>query len=143
MKLSTLVFISLLAALFIAPFLVAGSYYFFPAGEPVVVVNKDYRVLRINNPSLKRADVVISAEDVKRSTLRSYSRKESRTLYYLAGKIKYPPDVWDQEDTLYVGNAPDAADGLPLSLHVPAGELDLIFLNGETIYERRSGRLEP
>lgn len=143
MKLSALVFTGLLAALFIAPFLVAGVYYFFPVCEPVVVVNKDYRVLRINNPSLGSGDVLISAEDVKTGSFRSYSRKEARALYY-EGKIKYPPVVWDREDTLYVGKAPEAAGDFPLSLHVPAGKLDFVFLNGEVIYERRLGGLrEP
>ena len=142
MKRSTLVFASLLAALFIAPFVVAGSYYFFLAEDAVVLVDRHYRVLRINNPSLQSGDVVLSTEDVREGTLRSFARRDSRTLYY-KGKKKYLPDVWDQEDTLYVGKALGAGGDFPLALHVTAGKLDAVFLNGAAIYERHSGQQEP
>jgi hypothetical protein len=134
MKRSTLVLIILFTALFAVPFIVAGSFYFIPSGEQAVVINKNYRVLRIDNPSLQPGDVVISTERVMNGNIRSYALKASR-LYY-QGRQTYFPDVRAQDDTLYAGPPLETVNGLPLRLHVPAGKVNTVFLNGELIFSK-------
>ncbi|MDR1557038.1 MAG: hypothetical protein LBS88_08425 [Tannerellaceae bacterium] len=134
MKRSTLIISILLATLFVAPFIVAG-YFFFFSSESVVLTNRSYRILRIDNPSLQAEDVVISEEPANDNTSRPFIRKEYHSLYY-KGKKTYLPTVWEQGDTLYIGEPLDVVNDASLRLHVPAGRSDTVFLNGEAIYKR-------
>jgi hypothetical protein len=136
MKRSTLIFSVLLAVLFVAPFVVAGSFYFF-GSEPAVIIDKHFPVVRIDNPSLQTEDVVLSTDPADYGTLRSFSVKEYRALYY-KGEKTYLPEVREQGDTLFVGPPREMeaeADDLPL-LYVPAGRADTIYLNGKVIFNR-------
>ncbi|MDR1938324.1 MAG: hypothetical protein LBQ73_07490 [Tannerellaceae bacterium] len=127
MKRSTLIFTVLLSTLFVAPFIVAAYYYFIPS------VDKYYRILQIDNPSLSARDVIVGTERVDNETIHSFGKKEYRTLYY-KGKKTFLPTVWDKEDTLYVGKPVEPVNDSPLTLHIPAGRLEKIYLNGEEIW---------
>jgi hypothetical protein len=136
MKRSTLIVVVLLVALFVAPFLVAAYYYLIPSSDPVVVVDKYYRILSIENPSLSATDVIVGAEWVENETIRSLAAQEDYTLYY-KGKKTFLPIVWDKGDTLYVGEPVAAVTDSPLILHVPASRLEKVYLNGEAIWSKQ------
>jgi hypothetical protein len=127
--------IILFAALFVFPFAVAGRFYFFPSSDQAAVIDRYYRILRIENPSLHAEDVTLSSERVKGGSLRSFTREEHRKLYY-EGRKRYLPEVREEGDILFVGKPLDAADDDPLRLHVPAAITDTVILNGELIYGR-------
>jgi hypothetical protein len=89
MKRSTLIFSSLLVAPFIAPFVVLGSFYFI-SPKSVIVVDKPYRTLRIDNPLFQAGNVTISEERIDYETLYLFSNpftlEERLSVYYCKGE---------------------------------------------------------
>jgi len=138
MKRSNIIFIILIATLFVAPFITLGIYSLLP-GEPTLDLPM-FRTVQINNPSLEAKDVHVESNNgpepliiIARPFFRN--RADNNHVRY-EGRETYLPDLSHRDDTLYVGAPQNAGNDTSLTLHIRIYGLEKVELNGAGIWEK-------
>lgn len=129
MKRSNLIFVCLLAALYLAPLLVYGSYCMFPEKGALPSVYRQCSEIQIENPSLTSEQVKIFPKPLSDSQALT-----SRTYVYYQGKTKYASEIRIEGNALYIGAPLGADKDEKLTLHIRLDTLEKVRLNGRTIW---------
>lgn len=134
-KRSNLLFIGLIAALFLAPFLVYGLYTLFPEKGDLPHSCQRCTAIRIDNPTLTASEVKVFPRP------QNVSNKLSFCSYaYYQGKKKYAATLRIEGTVLHIGppvqDGRDEEDGKDekLTLHIRLHPLERVELNGQTIW---------
>lgn len=128
-KRSNLLFIYLLAALFLVPLLIYGLYTLFPEKGDLPASCPDCTAIRIDNPSLNADQVKIFPQPEHVS-----NRLSLRTYAYYQGKKKYAAALRIEGTILHVGPPLEAEKDEKLTLHIRLYPLERVELNGQTIW---------
>lgn len=129
LKRSNLLLLYLIAAWFLAPFLVYGLYALFPAKGDLPGICRQCTAIRIDNPSLTVSQVKIFPRPTNTphpASLRSYA--------YYKGKKKYDADLRVEGAILHIGRPVEAEKDEKLTLHIRLHPLETVELNGQTIW---------
>lgn len=129
MKRSNIIFICLLVAFYLVPFLVYGTYCVFPEKGTLTDEEKECRVVHIENPSLTPEQVNIFSPADDKNKLAA-----ARSQVYYEGKDRYAADIKVENGVLHIGlpEKNDTKDSL--TLHIRLNRLQKVRLNGETIW---------
>lgn len=139
MKKSNLLFLYLMVALYIFPFIIWGVKESTCKNQAYTGIYKEQAFIDIENPQLEPENVHI---DTRQS---SYFPKEDkieiqrRTYLYYAGTRQYLPEISIQGDTVKIGKAVEMGkedDTEQLSLHIHFIDLKAVRLNGKIIWEK-------
>lgn len=129
MKKSNLIFTCLLAALYLVPLLVYGSYSLFPEAGALSSIYQQCTEIRIENPSLTAEQVKIFPKSLSDSEVLT-----SRTYVYYKGKKKYGSEIRIEGNVLHIGMPlMDDKEEKP-TLHIRLDTLEKVRLNGRTIW---------
>ena len=140
MKKSNLLFLYLMVALYIFPFIIWGVKESTCKNQAYTGIYKEQAFIDIENPQLEPENVHI---DTRQS---SYFPKEDkieiqrRTYLYYAGTRQYFPEISIQGDTVKIGKAVEMGkedDTEQLSLHIHFIDLKAVRLNGKIIWEKK------
>lgn len=129
MKRSNRIFICLIVAVYLVPFLVYGIYCIFPERGTLVGAEKECRVIQIDNPSLTADDVIIFTPSDDRDRLTA-----SRAYVYYQGKNRYAAETERKDDVLRIGLPEENGEEENLTLHIRLKHLEKVRLNGKTIW---------
>lgn len=141
MKKSNIILLGLFVSLYIIPVLVFGINKMNSAGDYFTGFGEDYQTIIIENPGLKKEDIIINIEPVSESSMNMFSiegrkiGKHASYLYYKENK-KFFPEVSTNNNTLVVGKPVDAPIDAKPKLHIQISSITKIILNNETIWKK-------
>jgi hypothetical protein len=142
MKRSNIIFIILIATLFVTPFIMLGVYSFFP-GKPTLVL-PDCRIVQIHNPALAAKDVHIKSpeghEPLKINGRSFFPRSTDNNHIRYSGQKTYRPDLNHTGDTLHIGAPQKAGNDTNLKLYIRIYGLEKVELNGTEIWDDGQSR---
>ena len=137
MKRSNIIFLSLIIFLFIMPFATVGIFSFLPHKQQILELDKKFRVIMIDNPSLDEEHIHIN----QGLRVWPFSKNNSKTLtdgssyvYYEGDKI-YQPAIHYSVDTLFVGKPEAGAKDVSI-LKIYAEGAENVSLNGNVIWNK-------
>lgn len=129
MKRSNILFICLLAAFYLVPFLIYGIYCLFPEKGTLTEEEKECRVVQIDNPSLTPEEVDIFSRTDDKNKLAA-----ARSHVYYQGKDRYTANIQVENEVLRIGLPEQTGTEEDLTLHIRLNRLQKVRLNGETIW---------
>jgi len=133
MKKSNIILIILFVGLYGVAIGIWGNNKISSAGDYLTGFGDNYRIIKIENPELKKDDIIVNTEPAFKS---ANSIKEISYLYY-KGNNKILPEVSEEGDILVVGKATKASSDAKLKLHIHINNITEIILNDEVVWTRR------
>jgi hypothetical protein len=139
MKRSNIIFIALLVALFVLPFIILGGFYIKPSKQYLTGFDESFNVVMIENPSLGADDIEIGSPKSSSFSGLKINTKElwgNQSYIYYEGKKTYLPVIHNSNDTLFIGK-PEKDAKEKLTLKIQLANLKKINLNGTEILKLR------
>lgn len=133
MKKSNRVFIALIVALYIIPFLALGIASLIKKEAFLTGFKQDLRVIRIDNPALRSEDLKIDKRHASEFPRGQLLESTDQSYLYYEGKERYLPEVSRQDSLLMVGLPVNAGQDKDLTLHIRINNIQEIRLNGEIV----------
>ena len=135
MKRSNIIFFSLIAILYITPFVVYGVIRLMPVEQSLTGFVPLIKVLEIENQNLKADEVKIDRTPTY-NAIGSIQNTDELTHLYYKGTKQYLPEVSYRDSTLVVKGAIDARNDKNLTLHVRINSINKVILNGQEIWAK-------
>jgi len=137
MKRSNIIFISLITALSVLPFIIMGIFYLMPAEKKLVSIGDNIHIVVIKNPELQAENVTFEAVEKNRDkatiSIDSKTISANQTTIYYKGNTTYLPTYRNEGDTLFIGKPDGPTQNEELTLYIKSKQMKKIILNDQVL----------